>query len=116
MESVGKKIRKLRTKNKDSLKSLGAKIGYDWSNLSKVERGEYKASLDLIRKITKVYQVEPTYFIGDGFTDAEGQLFMEKDLETSALKQKYDFTVDGVEATEEEIKEAIRLLRHIRGD
>jgi transcriptional regulator with XRE-family HTH domain len=49
---VGLKIRQLRKDHKDSLKELAKKVDYDWSNLSKVERGIYGASVDLLKKIT----------------------------------------------------------------
>lgn len=111
---VGLKIKQLRKENKDTLKSLAKKIDYDWSNLSKVERGIYGASIDLIKKITDVYKVNPGYFFGDNFTEAEGNLLVEENLEPSDLKGKYNFIVDGEEATEDEIMEAIRLIRLLR--
>ena len=114
MENIGEKIRKIRKENKDTLKSLAKKIDYDWSNLSKVERGKYGATLELVDKIIKVYNADPKYFFGNGFSDAESDLLREDDLEISALKEKYDFQVNGVKASEEEIKEAIRMIRYLR--
>lgn len=113
-QHVGLKIKQLRKENKDTLKSLAQKIDYDWSNLSKVERGLYGASIELIKKIVEVYQVNPGYFFGDNFTESEGQLLMEENLDPSELKEKYHFVIDGKEATENEIKEAIRLIRLLR--
>lgn len=110
---VGLKIKQLRKEHKDTLKSLADKIDYDWSNLSKVERGIYGASIDLIKKIIEVYGVSPSYFF-DNFTEAEGKLLLEGNLEPSGLKEKYDFVVDGEPATDDEIKEAIRLIRLLR--
>lgn len=111
---VGMKIRKLRKENKDSLKSLAKKIDYDWSNLSKMERGIYSASVEVLNKIINVYNVDPSYFLGEGFTEPEKDLLSEKNINPSDLKSKYDFIVDGVEASEKEIKEAIKLIRHFR--
>lgn len=116
IKGVGAKIRQLRLDNKDTLKSLSDKIGYDWSNLSKVERGTYGASVELLRKIIEVYEVNPKYFFGDGFTESEGNLLMEEILTPSDLKEKYQFVIDGVEATDEEIREAIKLIRYLRSD
>lgn len=113
---IGVKIRKLRKENKDTLKQLADKIGYDLSNLSKVERGLYGVSIDLLRRISKVYNVNPRYFLGEEFTNTEGNLLVEENLEPSELKEKYKFVVNGVEATEEEIQEAIKLIRYLRSE
>lgn len=114
-QHVGLKIKQLRKENKDTLKSLAEKIDYDWSNLSKVERGIYGASIELIKKIVDVYQVNPGYFFGDDFTESEGNLILEDNLDPSELKKKYEFKdVDGKDATEEEIIEAIRLIRLLK--
>ncbi|MEK3995507.1 helix-turn-helix transcriptional regulator [Psychrobacillus sp. FSL K6-2365] len=113
-EHIGIKIKKIRMENKDTLKDLAEKVNYDYSNLSKVERGKYGASVELIKSISEVYQVNPNYFFGDGFTDAEGNILVEEDLSPSTLAQKYDITVDGLEATEDEIKEAVRLIRMLK--
>lgn len=113
-EHIGIKIKKIRIENKDTLKGLAEKVNYDYSNLSKVERGKYGASVDLIKSISEVYNVSPNYFFGEGLTGAEGNLIVEEDLSPSALKEKYEITVDGLEATEDEIKEAVRLIRLLR--
>lgn len=115
-EHTGIQIKKIRIKHKDTLKVLAEKIDYNYSNLSKIERGVYRASLDLIKKLCEVYNVNPSYFLEEDFTESEGSLLVENDLKPSALKEKYDFTIDGVAATDTEIKEAIRLIRYLRKD
>jgi transcriptional regulator with XRE-family HTH domain len=114
-QHVGLKIKELRKANKDTLKDLAKKVDYDWSNLSKVERGVYGASVDLLKKIAEEYKVNPNYFFGDGFTKSEGNLIVEETTDPSDLKKKYKFIDDdGLEATEEEILEAIKLIRLLR--
>jgi len=113
-ENVGQKIRNLRKSHKDTLISLAEKTGYDWSSLSKIERGIRYPSVDLLKRITNLYMVDPKYFFSEGFTQSEGHLLIEEDLSPSKLKEKYDFVVDGIKATDEEIKEAIRLIRQTR--
>lgn len=112
--NVGKKIREVRKMHKDTLKELSEKINYDLSNLSKVERGKYAATVELLNKIIKVYKLSPTYFFGNDFTKSESELLLEENLELSDLKDKYSFVVDGVSATDDEIIEAIRLIRYLR--
>lgn len=111
--NIGLKIKKLRKRNKDTLKELATKIQYDYSNLSKVERGLYGASYDLLRRISIVYDINPNYFF-DNLTEPEGKLLISDKLETEDLKEKYKFEVDGEEATDEEIMAAIRLIRQLR--
>lgn len=111
--NIGEKIKKLRKENKDTLKSLAAKIDYDWSNLSKVERGIYSVSMELIKKIIGVYNVNPSYFF-EGFTESEGNLFNDSDNSPAEIKSKYEFVKGETDATEEEIIEAIKLLRLLK--
>ena len=107
------KIRELRQKNGDTLQDLSRKINYDYSNLSKVERGKYKTTPDLLASISEVYHVDMRYFFED-FTVEEGQLLKESDLSPSKLMKEYDFEVDGKKATTEEVEQAIRLIRYLR--
>lgn len=113
-EDIGAKIRSLRLKNNDTLKSLSKKIDFDYSNLSKVERGKYGVTYDLLDKLVELYGEDPRFFFGGEFTAAEGKVYLEEDLSPSALKEKYHFSVDGTEASEEEIAEAVRLIRLVR--
>ena len=89
---IGTKIRMLRKENKDTLQSLSEKIEYDLSNLSKVERGKVDISLDLLQKIIDVYDVDANYF----------------------FKAGKKLVVGGIEVTDDEIMEAVRLIRFIR--
>jgi transcriptional regulator with XRE-family HTH domain len=111
---VGLKIKKLRKDNKDTLKSLAAKIDYDWSNLSKVERGVYGISVDILKKIASVYNVNPNYFFGEDYTETEGELLVEENLNLSDLKDKYNLEIDGKPATDEEIEEMIKHIKLYR--
>ncbi len=90
--NIGTKIRILRTENKDTLQILSDKIKYDLSNLSKIERGKIEVSLDLLQRIIDVYDVDANYFFNTG--------------------KKIIF--GGIEVTEEEIMEAVKLIRFIR--
>ncbi len=89
---IGTKIRQLRKENKDTLKSLAEKIGYDNSNLSKIESGKIDVTIELLQKIMNVYNVDSSYFFG-----------AEKRIK-----------IDDVEVSEEELKHAVRLIRYTR--
>ena len=92
MNGIGAKIRILRKENNDTLRSLADKIKYDLSNLSKIERGKYDITVDLLQKIIDVYKVDPRYFFN-----------VPRDLVDAG-------------ATDEEILNAIKLIRFIRQD
>lgn len=111
---VGLKIKQLRLENKDTLKDLARKLDYDYSNLSKIERGVYGVKVEILKKITEIYNVNPKYFFDDDFTESEGNLIVEEIMDPSDLKKKYRFENDGVEATEEEIIAALKLIRLMR--
>ena len=65
MDNIGSLIRKLRKANNDSLQDLGKKLGYSFGALGKIERGEVKPSIDLLRRIASIYDEHVSYFIGE---------------------------------------------------
>lgn len=114
---VGLKIKELRKMHKDTLKDLAKKVDYDYSNLSKVERGVYGASVELLKKIAEVYEVNPNYFFDGAFTESEGNLIISENLDPSALKKKYKFTNENgetIEVTNDELFHLIKLIRLLR--
>lgn len=100
MDFIGNKIRELRKKNGDSLEELGKKINFNYSNLSKIERGERSPSVELLEQIAKLYDVSVSYFFGD-----EGKL--PKELEERGAKwiafgekmEQRELTPEQIEAT-----------------
>ncbi|WP_394139624.1 helix-turn-helix domain-containing protein [Cytobacillus oceanisediminis] len=64
MKGVGKKIRELRMKNGDTLEQLGTKLNFNYSNLSKIEREIRMPSVELIKEIAEIYDVQLSYFFG----------------------------------------------------
>lgn len=50
-----RKIREIRKQKGDTLKELADKVQYDFSNLSKIERGQVKPSIKLLSKIADIY-------------------------------------------------------------
>lgn len=63
MKGVGKKIREIRIKNKDTLEQLGKKLNFNYSNLSKIEREVRTPSIELIEEIARLYEVPLSYFL-----------------------------------------------------
>lgn len=61
-QNVGTRIRKLRKEHRHTLKDLEKNIDFNYSNLSKIERGMRSPTYDLLEKLSKEYRVPVTYF------------------------------------------------------
>jgi transcriptional regulator with XRE-family HTH domain len=100
MKYIGSRIRDLRTKNGDSLEELGKKLNFNYSNLSKIERGVRSPSVELLEQVAKLYDVKISYFFGE-----EGELpqkLKDKGAEWIAFgkkMEKRELTPEQIEAT-----------------
>jgi transcriptional regulator with XRE-family HTH domain len=110
------RIKALRKKNGDTLKNLANKINYDYSNLSKIERGKYEPSLELLRKIAETYQVDMSYFFekDEECPIEENQIIGELDLCREEILNKYRLMIDGKKLTNTEIEFVIEAIRKLR--
>ncbi len=101
--SIGDKIRDIRTKRGDSLRSLGIKINYSHGTLGKVERGEIKPSIELLEKIAETYDVPMTHFI---VPDELQKMGVEWIGFVEEMQEK--------ELTPDEIRAAIEIIEKLR--
>lgn len=112
------KIKELRKKNGDTLKSLAEKINYDYSNLSKIERGIYNPSLTLLQRIANVYGVDVRYLIESEsekeYTQAEQQFMQDLDIDSEERLKKYNLVIDDQKITQEEMEFIIDIIRKLR--
>ncbi|WP_078412195.1 helix-turn-helix domain-containing protein [Priestia abyssalis] len=109
------KIKEIRKKNGDTLKELAKKINYDYSNLSKIERGLYEPSLSLLQKIADVYNVNVSHFFnGNNHTPEEISFVKNLDLSSKELNKKYDLLLDGKKISEPELELVIEIIRKLR--
>ncbi|MEC2709746.1 helix-turn-helix transcriptional regulator [Bacillus thuringiensis] len=112
------RIKEVRKKNGDTLKDLAKKINYDYSNLSKIERGFYTPSIELLKRISVVYNVNLQYLIDmnlESECTRNENLFIEDIyLDSDELFLKYNFILDGKPATVEEMELVIQIVRQIR--
>jgi transcriptional regulator with XRE-family HTH domain len=118
---IGEKINKLRTDKKLSMRELGEKLGVSHAHISKLESGINSPSMELLNKLAAFFDIDITYFfISDeelkDFTESEKSLLYERDLSIDNLKKKYKFLeeLEDMEATEEEIKTAIEIIKTLR--
>lgn len=72
VELVGRKIRRLRKENKLTQNELASRIGIQQSDLSRIERGEYRVSLDTLFRMLAEFKVSVAEFFGEGDGGAVG--------------------------------------------
>ena len=98
------RIKEIRTRFGDTLQNLAKKINYDYSNLSKVERGVYAPSLELLYKIARVYDINISEL-----------LISYKSMDILDLEKNIDtIRVDGQQISQEELMFLIQSIRIFR--
>ncbi|WP_078545732.1 helix-turn-helix domain-containing protein [Litchfieldia alkalitelluris] len=64
-EILGKRIKKLRTTKGMTLKELGEAIDFNYSNLSKIERGQRKPTIEVLECLASYFNIHISYFFGE---------------------------------------------------
>lgn len=104
------RLKEIRITNGDTLQGLARKIDYDYSNLSKVERGIYTPSLELLNKIALTYNVELT----DLFAPSHFKQQKEISLENISANNKYNLSLDNEVLSENELDLFVQSIRIFR--
>jgi len=86
MLSIGEQIRKLREGQGLPLRKVAAKLDIDQSILSKIERGERKASKEQIIQIARIFKVDEKELLINYLSDRVLYDLKDEDLATDALK------------------------------
>jgi transcriptional regulator with XRE-family HTH domain len=72
VELVGRKIRQLRKERKLTQSELASRIGIQQSDLSRIERGEYRVSLDILFRMLAEFRVSVSEFFDETDGSAVG--------------------------------------------
>jgi transcriptional regulator with XRE-family HTH domain len=76
--AVGQRIRQNRQERNLTQTDLARQIGIQQSDLSRMEKGEYRVSLDVLFRLLQVFEMSLGEFFGDlaqqGLTSREGTL------------------------------------------
>ena len=95
VQLVGPKIRQLRKERKLTQTELAARIGIQQSDLSRMEKGEYRVSLDTLFKILAVFDVSISEFFDvnkESMTPRDVQVMRDlKRLPGSARREVEEF-------------------------
>ena len=86
MLSIGEQIRKLREEHGLPLRKVAAKLDIDQSILSKIERGERKASKEQIIQIARIFNVNEKELLINYLSDRVLYDLKDEELATDALK------------------------------
>ena len=86
MLSIGAQIRKLREDQGLPLRKVAAKLDIDQSILSKIERGERKASKDHIIQIAEIFNVDKKDLLINYLSDKVLYELIDEDFAVDALK------------------------------
>ncbi len=86
MMSIGEQIRKLREDQGLPLRKVAAELDIDQSILSKIERGERKASKEQIIQIGKIFNVDEKELLINYLSDRVLYDLMDEDFAKDALK------------------------------
>jgi transcriptional regulator with XRE-family HTH domain len=62
MSIIGQKIKELRMQHGMTLKELGGAINFNYSNLSKIERGNRKPAIDVLESLSNYFNIDIAYF------------------------------------------------------
>ncbi len=88
VQLVGPRIRRLRKERKLTQTELASRIGIQQSDLSRMEKGEYRVSLDTLFKILAEFNVS----IGEFFDDVAKESLTPRDVQ---LVRNLDGLSDG---------------------
>ncbi len=96
IQLVGPKIRQLRKERKLTQTELACRIGIQQSDLSRMEKGEYRVSLDTLFKILAVFDVSISEFFDhvnkEALTPRDVQVMRDlKRLPSSARREVEEF-------------------------
>jgi transcriptional regulator with XRE-family HTH domain len=76
VQLVGRKIRQLRKEHKLTQMELSARLGIQQSDLSRMEQGEYRVSLDTLFRILAEFKMS----IGEFFEDVAQESLTPRDV------------------------------------
>jgi transcriptional regulator with XRE-family HTH domain len=114
MKAFGNKLKQLRKKKKLTQNELAEVLDLDQSSISYYERGKKVPEIQTLEKIASFFNVsiDDLWTTGE-YSDpvvAESIKAASPYITPKELKEKFTLVVNGREATDEEIEEAIRYI------
>ncbi len=72
MEYLGERLKELRKQRGMTLKELGEVLEFNYSNLSKIERGIRNPNVKLLERLAHYFDVDISYFFNNKASRLEG--------------------------------------------
>lgn len=86
MQTIGKQIRKLRNESGLPLRKVAASLDIDQSILSKIERGERKATKEQIIQIAQIFNTDKNELLINYFSDKVIYELINEEIAVDVLK------------------------------
>ena len=83
--AIGSRLRRLRKERHLTQAELARQIGIQQSDLSRMEKGEYRVSLDNLFKILTVFDLELSEFFGEQLERPKASPLSQQDMKTLHL-------------------------------
>lgn len=95
-KAVGERLRRLRQERRITQTDLARQIGIQQSDLSRMENGEYRVSLDTLFRLLQIFQLPLAEFFGDlsesSLTSPEANLLQSfRALSRESQREVLDF-------------------------
>lgn len=112
------RLKDLRKAHKMTQAQLADELGITQANISRYEAGEHGPDFETLIKLSEVFNVNLEELVfSAGFSKGEMEFMIDANkISVEELRDKYELVVDGIPATEDEIKEAIKAIRFKRFD
>jgi transcriptional regulator with XRE-family HTH domain len=108
IQLVGRKIRELRKEHKLTQVELSSRLGIQQSDLSRMEQGEYRVSLDTLFRILAEFKMS----IGEFFEGVARESITPRDMK---LVQEFNALPDDAQREVEDFIEFKRVQERIQG-
>lgn len=109
------RLKYLRKKRNLTLKELGAKFGLAESTISGYENRTRKPDIETVEKLADFFDVTVDFLLGrsdsPNFSKDENAFLDDLSLSLEDLRDKYNLTVDGKPASDEELIGAIAWIK-----
>lgn len=109
MKNIGERIKELRLQHDMTLKELGEAIDFNYSNLSKIERGNRKPAIEVLESLSNYFNINISYF----FTGEKKVHNVESPYETQLIQLTEEMIEKNVSI--EELREIIQMLKGMKG-
>lgn len=109
IQLVGQKIRQLRKEHKLTQVELSQRLGIQQSDLSRMEQGEYRVSLDTLFRILAEFKMS----IGEFFEDINQETITPRDVQ---LVEKFNTLPEDAQREVEEFIAFKQAQKRLRGD